>query len=337
MKKVLAILLALALVLSFTAIPVMAEVQEEEVLTSGVIAGGSSPPVIKAKWELPDDDPVKHRCQIIPPPGTWDPTTGDETEGVNPLVVWAVVRDDEGIDDIMTVQNEVLEPDGTMKWQAKMTEVTDPEVIEAAKAAAVNSTQITQAEADEIDTELSKREAKIYCYEGEIDTHQPAGMYTAIVYATDKGGETSEKVSNTFEVISILAFAIDFDLVDWGPMKPLTKDQVSGNEVMEPMPNAAGLNKNPPTIKNLGNDPLRLKLKFDPMIGEVQKKVIDRFDATFMGSTKDPIMAGSWYTFPTTTKLERCHATQIDFSVTPGELVTTDTYKGKVYVTVVDP
>ena len=118
---------------------------------------------------------------------------------------------------------------------------------------------------------------------------------------------------------------------------PLTKDQVSGSEVMDPMLNAAGLNKNPPTIKNLGNDPLTLKLKFDPMIGEVQKKVINRFDATFMGYTQDPIMAGSWYTFPTTTKLERCHATQIDFSVTPGELVTTDIYKGKVYVTVVDP
>ena len=187
MKKVLAILLALALVLSFTAIPVMAEVQEEDVLTSGVIAGGGSPPVIKAKWELPDDDPLTPGCQIIPPPGTWNPATGLETEGVNPLVVWAVVRDDEGIGDIMTVQNEVLEPDGTMKWQEKMTEVTDLEVIEDAKAAAVNSTQITQAQALELDAELSKGEAKIYCYEGEIDTHQPAGMYTAIVYATDKG------------------------------------------------------------------------------------------------------------------------------------------------------
>ena len=342
MKKAISIGLLLLLVLSLVAGPAMAEEpQTEEVNTEAEVAGGSIAPVIKAKWELPDDDPVVDGLQKILPPGTWDPATGTQTLGTCPLVVWAVVTDEEGVDDILAVQNEVIDSEGLMKWQEVMIEVTDMVEIEAAKVAAVASGQISQALADDIDVELIKGEAKIYKYEDQLDTHQPAGIYTVEVYATDMGGQTSIKIQNTFEVYSTLAFAIDFDMVDWGPIKPLTMDTVSGNEVMEPMPNPAGENANPPTIKNLGNDPLSLKLHFDPMIGMVQGKEITIFDATFMGTMIDPIPACTWVDWvndvPAPCKLERCHHTQIDFSVHPPATVTTDVYMGKVHITVIDP
>ena len=340
-NKTTALLIAAVMTLALAVVVpmVMAEPPTEEVPIRGVIGSGSGafPPEIKATWELPDDDPAVPGCQIMPNPGVWDPATGAETEGVHPIQIWVVVTDPEGIPDIMAVQNEVIDSEGFMKWQAECIEVTDPAVIEAAKNAAVVSDQITQAMAEDIDREISTEEAKIYCYEGEITSHQPAGTYTVTAYATDYSGQTGVKVSNTFEVYSILAYAIDFDVVNFGPMKPLVKDTVSGNNIMEPMnPAAPGTNKNPPTIKNLGNDPLSLKLYFDPMVGDTQKKIINVFDASFMGKTIDPIPASTWVDF-LPQKLDRCHMTQIDFSVHPGTLVTSDTYTGTVHLTVIDP
>jgi len=337
-SKIIALLIAVIMTSAVVVPMVMAQPPTEEVPVKGVISSGSDdyPPEIKAKWELPDNDPTVPGCQIIPNPGVWDPATGLETEGEHRVEIWVVVTDPEGIGDIMAVQNEVIDSEGLMKWQAECIEVVDPGAIEAAKTAAVASGQITQAMADDIDLELSKGEAKIYCYVDVITSHQPAGIYTVIAYATDFGGKTSVKVSNTFEVYSILAYAIDFDVVDFGPMKPLTKDTVSGNEIMDSMLNPPGMNNNPPTIKNLGNDPLTLKLHFDPMVGDTQSKIINEFDATFMGKSIDPIMASEWVDF-LPEKLERCHWTQIDFSVHPGTLVTSDTYTGALQITVMDP
>jgi len=352
MKKLIAIgavlALALVLALSFT-LPVAATTTD--VTTGAEMSGTGIPPVIKAKWEAHDDDPLTPGCQIIPPPSAWDPSTGILTEGVTDIEVWAVVTDEEGIADIMTVQNEVLHPDGSMKWQEVMVEIPitgNPRVIPPFVydhlAEAVASGQITQALADDIIAELLKGEARIFKYIGQYNTHtQPAGKYEAIVYATDFGGSTSVKIHNNFWIISILAYAIDFDVVNWGFIKPLVTDTVSGNETMDPMTQPAGKNNNPPTIQNLGNDPLSLKLHFTEMVGKVQGKKITQFDATFMGYTIDPITASTWVDWTkagpggTAVKLTQCHKSQLDFSIHPPNTITSDSYSGKINITVVDP
>lgn len=317
--------IALALVAAL-AVPALAA--DELVPTTGEIGSGEYPPVIKAKWVLPDDDLFAPGVQIIPNPGTWNPETGEETEGEKQMECWVVVTDEEGIEDITSVQCEVIDSEGTLKWQKECVQIEDLELIEAAKQAAVDSGQLTAAEAADIDTELEKHEAKIYRCEGVITNHQPAGTYQCICYANDQGGATSDKEVNLFEVISIYAFAIDFNVVDFGPMKPCKQDWVSGNDVMEPF------GANPPTIKNLGNDPFTLVLHFDPMVNE-QGKTIEEFDATFMGETIEPIMASDWVTF--TNKLERCQATEIDFSVHPPYTATSGTYWGNVTISIADP
>ena len=331
---------ALAAILALMLVtPVMAaDPTPADVPTAGEVSGGVYPPTVQYKWELPDDDPTTAGCQIIPPPGTMnfavDPTV--ETEGVNPLIVWAVVCDQEGIGDIMTVYNEVWEPGAAAyKWQEIMIEVTNQTEIETAIAAAVASEQITQVEADDILEKHSKNDCLIFKYEGQIDTHQPPGTWRVDVYATDTGGATSTTLSNNLTVVGILAFAIDFDVVDWGPMKPNITDTVAGNEILDPMLLTPGTNDNPPTIKNLGNLALTLKLTYDPMVGSTYGKVINKFDATFLGHQIDPMDAGTTYTWPASPKLERCHHTQIDFSVHPGPEVTTDTYTGALHLTVV--
>jgi hypothetical protein len=348
-KKLLAVVLALVLTLSIS-VPVLAD--GSDIPTGAEMTGGGLAPTIKAKWELDDDDCVTAGCQLIVPAGQWDPATGVQTLGTVPVTTWTVVTDEEGIADIMTVYNEVWEPDPTLgpcedvvlveKWQEIMIElpmeagppVTIPAVGMDAIEAAVASEQITQACADDLIAELTKKEARMYYWTGEIDTHQASGCYTSKVYATDTGGATSAVTSNTFEVYSTLAFAIDFDVLNWGPIKPNITKTISGNDVMEVMLGAAGTNDNPPTIKNLGNDPLSLKVTFDEMVGSSFGKKITSFDCVFMGIPIDPMAAGTEYSWTELAYLERCHEYQIDFSIHPDSTIVADTYSGMANISI---
>jgi hypothetical protein len=319
------------------------------------MTGGGIPPTIKAKWELDDDDPGVTGCQLVVPAATWDPLTGAQVLGAVDVTTWTVVTDEEGIMDIMTVYNEVWEPDPALgpcddiilieKWQEIMVEftmdvdpvtgqVTIPTDVQDAIDAAYASGQISDVLKADIEAELVKKEARIFYYTGEINTHQASGCYTSKVYATDTGGATSTITANTFEVYSTLAFAIDFDVLNWGPIKPNITKTISGNDVMETMLEAAGANDNPPTIKNLGNDPLSLKVMFDEMVGSQFGKKITSFDCVFMGIPIDPMAAGTEYSWEDLAYLERCHEYQIDFSIHPDSTIVADTYSGMANISI---
>jgi hypothetical protein len=300
-NKTIAVLMA-AIMVSAVVVPMAMAV---DVPTSAVITGAGNPPTIEYKWETPDEDPAP-KTQIYPNPG------GDKD-----LVIWVVVSDPNGIQDIVNVYVDVYNPDGTLKYQLHAVEVTDSVEIEVAKQYAVDHELITQADADQIDYELSKEVAKIYKAVGVLTHCQPAGMYETHAWATDQVGAQSDHYINDFVYFSIMAFRIDFATIDYKEIAPGKEKIVAGDEKMG--------TPDHPTIESIGNDPLLLKLHADPLIGDEKGKMIVDFDAKFLDE-KIYFVASEWVTFAT--PLEGCQIAQIDFSVLAPYGTPADTYSG---------
>ena len=294
MKKYLLLVVALALVLTGVALPALAQ---DEVTTEAVITGEGSPPRVKAKWELSPND-----CPVEPGINIWPNPAPDLTE----ICVFAVVDDPNGIDDITAVYADVYHPDGTLKVQIHMEMVTDPAVIEEAKQLAVDSGQITPEEAEELDWEIEKRLATMWCACFDYDVHlQPAGVYTVAAWAVDQHGAQSEHFWNDFEVFSIVVLAIDFETVDYGPILPSKVKWVGGDDVFAP-------GDGRPTVWNRGNDPAMLHVHSTPMVGVEKGKIIEEFDVELLGQ-QEVYWASQWVDL--FGPLCPCTPTQIDFSV----------------------
>lgn len=118
MKKVLAIALALALSLVL-AVPVVAGA----VTTTVTMSAGGDPPLVKCKWETPDDCdmyyPSYEDCgefayepgtQVKPNPGTVE-TDGTLTIGEKEVKFWAVVTHELGMGHVNKVYADVYHPD----------------------------------------------------------------------------------------------------------------------------------------------------------------------------------------------------------------------------------
>ena len=119
MKRALAIGIALVVCLAL-AVPVMAN----GITTEVDITAGGDPPIVKCKWETPDDcdpcyptylDECGDPCntpgtQVLATPGTLD-TEGMPVIGVKPVQYWAVVTHELGMDYINKVYADVYHPD----------------------------------------------------------------------------------------------------------------------------------------------------------------------------------------------------------------------------------
>ncbi len=142
--------------------------------------------------------------------------------------------------------------------------------------AAMDTDQLTQAEAEEIVVKCYKLEKKIYMWEDNVSKEQPAGEYRVELNANDAHGNPATPLINYFEVISIVGLVIDFGAgVDFGEILPSTEQIVSGDEDM--------CTSDAPTVMNIGNDPMYLWLHWYPMVGQnvVPPKEITTFDASF--------------------------------------------------------
>jgi len=310
-KRYLLLALALALVLTAVALPALAQ---EEVTTSAVITGEGSPPRVKAKWELsPNDDPAVPGIQIIPNPAP------NETA----ICVYAVVEDPNGIEDITAVYADVYHPDGSLKVQVHMVMVSDAEAMAAIEAAMVTG-QIDAVQAAELLWELEKRLATMWkgCFSYEV--HQPAGVYTVAVWAVDQQGAQSEHLVNTFDVLSIVVLAIDFDSVDYGPILPSKVKWVGGDDVFQP-------GDGRPTVWNLGNDPAMLRLHSTQMVGVDKGKIIGDFDVQLFDQ-HELYVASQWVDLAG--PLEPCTPTQIDFSIHAPDGTPADTYTGLMHLAI---
>lgn len=312
MKKCLVLGLVVLLALAGVVLPALAQ---EEVTTSAVITGEGSPPRVKAKWELSDNDD-----RSVPRLNVWPNPAPEMTE----ICVYAVVDDPNGIEDITAVYADVYHPDGSLKIQVHMEMVTDPAEIEWAKQEAIASQQITPEEAEELDWELEKYLATMWkgCFYYEV--HQPAGEYTVDAWAVDQHGAQSPHFFNAFGVYSIVVLAIDFDHVDYGPILPSKVKWVGGDDTFSD-------GDGRPTVWNRGNDPAMLRVHSTEMVGMVQGKLIEEFDVELLGQ-HETYVASQWVDL--WGPLMPCTPTQIDFSIHAPLGTPADTYLGLLHLAI---
>jgi hypothetical protein len=346
-----------------------AQADEEEVDTVAQVTGGSSPPIVNAKWELPDmqsdvagiqyeanpptelngnsindadDEPLKYEMQVYP-------NLCDEPE-VRQIEYWVAAEDPDGLGDIAVVYSDVWEPptwnglclDGSdpngeglcFKYQVDLYEVdcseiglwddsTTPSTLDvyAPLLAAVDTDQVTMAEAEEIVTRCYKNEKKVYRGVELLHHHQPAGMYKVLGTAQDWASGTGT-LENWFEVMPIIGLRIDFSLVDWGSILPNVTDVVSGDEDLATSAK--------PTVKNCGNVLMGLGLHFSEMVHTTNpEKVITEFDATFMGEDLEFLASvEQWFS----TCAPPCNPKQLDLSIHPPDKLPPGIYEGTLDV-----
>lgn len=330
MKKILIVLLTVGLV-AMLVTPAFAVYyfDKANIPTHGIVTGGATneAPVVKAKWELPDDgdsghDPATHPNDTHVDAGT--------QVAINPsadkiVTVYTVVRDPNGAGDIANVFVTVKNPDGSVKYFNLIAQkVTDPTEIENAKKEAVACKLITQTQSDELNTQIALKEAYMYKVTFAMNYCQAAGEYTVEVWATDMSGSNSAVFSNKFMWLATKVFELDFSSLEFGPMKPCVNNIISGDTDMG--------TPSKPTIKNEGNVSLNLKVHSTVMKGAATGYEIKDFDVTFLTLDKTYV-ASEWVVLPT---LPLCNKAAISFSVHPPIGTPGDDYAGTTTIKI-DP
>jgi hypothetical protein len=355
MRRVLTIIGLAAVLLVGIAVATNGTVSADEptpvaqVDTAAEVTGGPNPPIVNAKWELPDmqSDVAGIQYEAAPPTdlnanGINDaddeplmtgmqmyPNLCDEPE-VRQIEYWVAAEDTDGLGDIAAVWSDVWHPDGTFKYQVDLVAVEcseigffddnqSPTVLEvyAPLLAAVDTDQVTMEEAEDIVRRCYKNEKGVYKGVELLLHHQPAGLYKVDGTAQDWQGGTGVLV-NYFEVMPIIGLRIDFSIVDWGSILPNVTDWVSGDEDLTTC--------DKPTVKNCGNVLMALGLHFSEMakVGD-PSKTITEFDAKFMGDQRDFVASTmQWFS----TCAPPCTPKQLDLSIHPPDKLPPGVYEG---------
>jgi len=348
-KKIVAVMFTLVLVFGLIGGPALA-VDQETVDTQAAVGGNGSPPFICAKFETPDHDPAQG-TQILPVP-----------EGMRTVKFYVVVGDPNGVDDIASVDVTVRYPDGTEKFQLRAIRPTWTQIpwtgmidmdgdCTGETSVAVAMTQldaqgrIAYGVGQDLGTvlyDIEKGKQLLIELVGEMHYHQPSLDYIVEAVGTDAGGATGAPVINTFLYLSIVALKIDFSLINWQTVNIDAWNYVLGDEDMT---TAAR-----PTVQNVGNDPAKLQLLASPMVGAVNGKTIEDFDAEmdYLDKVTGAIIQEGRVEFvagvPTVITeigdptvpvlLPPCTPTQIDFSLHPPYGTIADSYTGTMTLTI---
>lgn len=328
MKKVLGILLAVALVLAFS-VPVMAQPPEEEVPTEVTVTGGTtSPPIIKCKWEqdqsgvLEDGDPTHEKYigdgAATPCNGQFLPSGEYQVDKV--MEFWVVVTDPEGVNTVSQVTVDVDHPAdfpderlAEMGWERHKFQVILGKVdkfidgipaYEAARDAHLVTYQpgyepVYDAEGnlvkDDVWDELNKCTAEVYMGVEVISYHQPQGKYIVVADACDQGNSWASEadppttLKNNFTYVCVPGFEIDFNKLDYGTVEVSKKKWIAGDTDWD-TPLAPAPDPNPATIRNRGNTDLWITVHETDM-GFGHQGITP---TAYQGSTQPPAGASNW-------------------------------------------
>ena len=265
MKKILniaAVVLAVMTLVAMT-VPVMASDHETEVSVIGLNGGGN--PIIKCKWETPDDDTGAGKGGTqVDPPLAW--------EANKTVTYWAIVTDPEGKDNIAAVYVDVWHPPGmpncgSFKYQLQLVKLTaaqkDTIGIPAFEQAWADGTIDSECIGTNLDTslpytyddimfELSECAVDVYKVEGELYYEQPAGDYEVQILAVDKqANETT--LTNHMTYVATAAIEVDFTTFNFGPISICDNKQVDGDRTFGPVGPAGVGTDNGATVRNIGN------------------------------------------------------------------------------------
>ncbi len=348
MKKVLAILLALVLVLAFS-VPALA-------VTTGVTVeeGGGNIPVIKCKWEETDMDLTVPGVQIIP---------SCQFEVSTPVYYFVVVTDVEDNGNVGQVWVDVYHPDdwpdpdtgecGTFKYEVPLdrwVKSTDAikEQVKQRFTDADNAGLVTYAagyDYDDVLDELDKCTADVWYDFEYLEYHQPAGNYMVEAVAIDQSGNESIALNNTFEYVAASVIEIDFTGVDYGSTSICKEKWVPGDTEFG--------TADYPTVRNIGNTDVMLNISQDDMdfgfAGTTPTAWVRNvpppegwtewsnwnvvFDAR-LGSNPE---MGMYYEPDTTVtlpnKLYLCNTEELDFSIHIKKATAGETHSGSMMIT----
>jgi hypothetical protein len=115
---------------------------------------------------------------------------------------------------------------------------------------------------DDIIYELEKCTAKIYMAVGELEYHQPCGNYRVVARAQDQHSNQAVPLENCMTYVCMQAMRIDFTSISYGDVMLSNEKWITGDLVFEtpgPTPPVK------PTVHNIGNMPLKVKIKQDDM------------------------------------------------------------------------
>lgn len=317
MRKLLAI--AIALVVSIgLAVPAMA------IDTSVTVQGGTGlAPIIKAKWETPDDADPTHAT-----PGTQVLAPGSYL-GEKTVSIYAVVTDPEGVDTILppapqgALYASVWHPlapapeDGSLKYDQVPMSPLDLLAPYSESLAAFDSA-VSQGlvafsgiyTAAEVRHELVQNEAVVYKCDITMHYHQPWGDYRVQVEAFDNMNMLTV-FENSFHYAALTMVEVDFTAVSYGSVQISINKWVGGDNVF-------GFGSY--TVRNIGNTNAKVTvLQNDMGLGKSNGVWNVQFDARI--GVGDPEVPGVSITYdPDVTAtipdvLLKCHTQKIDFSI----------------------
>jgi hypothetical protein len=299
----LAVVLVVGLVGTALAQPVDTEVT--------VQAGGGSIPIVKCKWETPDDDPATPGTQVDPP-GVFG--------GTKTVTYWAVVTDEEDNGHVGQVYVDVYHPagppeNGSFKYEVPMNEVDKfavgiPE-FEAAAAAGL----VVYGPGHTYDTvlnQLQKCVAEVWMGSADLDYHQPAGDYLVKAVAIDRNGNDSLPLENTFLYVPTCIIEIDFDKVNYGSVSICQNKWISGDTVFD-----APVGLNPSTVRNIGNTNSFIWVEQDDMgLGQDVTGMWNvEFDARLGNDPANQVVYDPFVNTQLPNALPLCNTDELDFSI----------------------
>ena len=342
-KTIMSLILATTLVISFS-MAIAGDDASHELPTSVIIqSGGGTPPIIKAKWETPDEDPIKEGTQVFSPM---------RYQGLKEVTYWAIVTDPNGFGNLDRTYVDVYHPveypgDGSFKYQIQLDELAYEQVYEsgcphiddpvlgmiiAELTDAYNAGLVTFGEGytlEEIIHELQQCSAKAYRGYEDLDYHQPCGMYLVEAYHYDKQNLISEPLINHFEYVCSVGIELDFDRLDFEEVMVSSWKSIEGDYVFDtPIGPACkyGMDCRAPTVRNIGNIPAKIAVEFDDMgLGMTGDEYnvyfdarLDLDDVIYLDPYERKILPGT---------LDLCNTDKISFSihVTKGD---TNEYSG---------
>jgi hypothetical protein len=312
-KKLIAILIAVVMTLTL-ALPVMASVGTGV----EVVSGGSDPPVIKCKWETPDDGDPTHidpGTQVYPPM---------QYDALKDITIFVVVTDDFDKGEVSQVVADVWHPEGPPEYGSLKKDNLSLSIMSltagmSAFESGVNEGLIVyydEFDYAEVIHELEQGYARVWCVTWQIHYHQPAGDYLVEVTALDSDGIKSTTVQNYFEYVAVSGIEIDFDSITYPNVKIGRWSDVGGN--MEFVP-GDGM----PTVRSIGNTNNWLYIVQDDMnFGDYEDgrwKVT--YDARLGPQADDNDSTKIYYDpyekmkFPN--MLPKCNTMKLDFSIHP--------------------
>ena len=201
------------------------------------------------------------------------------------------------------------------------TSATDGSMTEAA----IHNGEVTQASFDDANKgmlALCQQGVKgLYHQEWLLSKDQPCGVYEVRATAVSIGGATTT-LTNYIDILCTFMLKVDFGGnpptcpggIDFGVIVPGSTSTVGGDLLFAPPCDTA------PSVKNVGNAGMGLKLSYTDLVGATFGKHIWEFDACY-GRTPDITLLKCFPSIVNNAPVPPNPATQVDFGTLPQQVL----------------